>query len=286
MKKYLFTRLFLSVSAVLLVFSSCSELDNLFKKPEAKIVSVNIVRVDFTSISLEVNLEISNPNPVGITLSSYDYNLDAFEKNVLSGRIEEPVSLKANGRSIIPIPIEIEYENLFSLGSAFRTSESIPLDIGLGLEIAFPYLGGVRLELTGGTEIPILRIPAIRAGSLRVDQLTLSGAQISLTMHVDNPNYFPLSINSAEGKLLVSDSEWGNIESEGTIRIPPQTDSDLTLAMRVDFAEIGRSAWNLLAGGKKVDIRFEGDMDLDVDIPSFSGKGIPISTDAKMSILR
>ena len=286
MKKFFLTIQFLSASILLLVFGSCSELDNLFKKPEAQIVSVSITKVDFSSVSFLVNLEITNPNPVGITLSSYDYILDSYEKNLLSGRIEKPVSLKANGISTIPIPIEIEYENILSLGSSFRTSKSIPVNIALGLEIDFPYMGGVRLDLTGDTEIPILMIPSIRAESIQVDELSFSGAQISLSLNIQNPNHFALSINSAEGRLLVSSTEWGNMGTGETVSIPPQTESDLNLTMQVDFAEAGRSAWALLTGGRKADIRFEGDMDIVMDIPSFSGRGIPFSTDAKVSILR
>jgi len=278
--------LLLSMSVFILGFNSCSELDDLFRTPEARIVSVHITRVDFISISLMIDLDISNPNPVGITLNAYDYTLSSSEKNLISGRIEEPVSLKANGISTIPIPIEIEYESILSFGSSFRTAESIPLDISLGLEIEFPYMGGIRLDLTGNTEIPILRIPGVSAESIRVDELTFSGAEISLSMSIHNPNHFTLSVDSAEGSLLVSGTEWGKIETGRTVHIPPQTDSDLTLTMQVDFTEIGRTAWRMLTGEGKADIRFEGEIDLSAEIPSFAGRGIPFSTDAKVSILR
>ncbi len=287
MKKHYIKILLLSIPLfIILTFSSCPELDNLFKIPEARIVSVNITEVDFTSVSLEVNVEITNPNPVGITLNAYDYGLNTFGHTLLSGRIEETVSLRSDGKSIIPIPIEIEYENILSLSSSLKTAKTIPIGIKLGLEIAFPYMGGARLDVTGETEIPILRIPSLTAESIRVDKLTFSGAEISMSVNVQNPNYFPLSINSAEGRLLVSDMEWGEMGTGRAVKILPETDAAITLTMQIDFAEIGRSAWNLLTGGGKADINFEGKMDIDIDILSFSGGGIPFTTDAKVSILR
>jgi hypothetical protein len=54
----------------------------------------------------------------------------------------------------------------------------------------------------------------------------------------------------------------------------------------VDFGEVGRSAWSLLSGTGSADVRLIGDMDIDVDVPGFVGNGIPLETDASVSIVR
>lgn len=275
-----------AVSAVLIT-NACSELQNLYKPPEARIVSIDLVKVNFTSLSLNANLEITNPNPVGISLSAYDYSLRMFDNTLLQGRIEEPVSLKAEGTSVIPIPFEIQYSDIASIGAAFHTGEkSVPVDLDLGLEIAFPYMGGIRLDASGSVDIPILHIPKIEPLSITVDRVSLSGADISLSVNVENPNGYPLTINTAEGRLIISDNEWGNIGIDKEVNIPPMKNAVLKIKLHVSFSELGRSAWSLITGSSKADIRIEGDMDIDMNIPSFAGGGIPWTSSAKVSILR
>ncbi len=276
----------LFIPIFLFTISGCSELDNLLKNPEAKIESIEIINIDFTSLTLQVNVEISNPNPVGITLDAYDYGLSIQGNEWLSGRQEKPVSLKAGGKSIIPIPVEITYQELLSTIESFPGSESVPVGIRMGLEIAFPYMGGIRLEVSGKGDIPILKIPLIQPNSINVDRVTLSGAEITLSFNIVNPNSSALIVNTAEGQVIVSDNEWGSISTNGAVKVPPRSSRNINLKMNIDFAEVGRSAWNLLTGNGHADIRIEGDMDISMDMPGFSSGGIPWNSDAKVSILR
>ncbi len=277
--------LLLSLATAVLI-NSCANLGNMFKNPEAKIISVELIQVDFTSLSLEVMVEISNPNPVGITLSAYDYGLTISEKTLLEGRFEEPISLKENGSTTVPVPIKMTYKDIPSIGAAIQTGKSLPVGIELGLEITFPYMGGLRMDISGSVEIPILRRPVLQPQSIRVERINLSGADILLSIKVENPNEFTLTLDTAEGNLTVSDNEWGRISAESDVSIPPHESSIINLRMQVDFVEAGRSAFALLTGNGNANIRINGTMDIDMDLPEFKGEALPWNSEAKVSILR
>ncbi len=268
------------------IITGCAEFGDLFQSPEARIESVELIRADFSSVSLQVNVEIDNPNSVGITLSAYDYRLAVSGQSVVDGRREDPVSLRADGKSIIPIPADVGFDELAAVGTSMITDDMIPVDIGLGLEITLPYMGTARLDITGGVEIPVLRPPIIRPVSLKVEKVNLTGAELILIMNVENPNGFALTINTAEGRLSVGGREWGVIGTENSAWIPSGETIVMNTRTRVDFAETGRSAWSLLTGSGNTDVRVTGTMDVDMDLPAFDGSGIPWDADAKVSILR
>jgi LEA14-like dessication related protein len=272
--------------SIILGLAGCAGLGDIIKPPEARIASVEIVRVDFTSVSLRLNVEIDNPNPVGLTLSAYDWNLDVSEKRVLEGRVEEGISLRANGVSTLPIPLDIRFDNLAAAGVSLRGTDSLLLGMQLGLEVALPYMGSVRLDVGAKTEIPVLKPPVVRPERIRVDRISLSGADITLTANVKNPNSRMLTVQTLEGRLIVGGREWGLIGLGGDASLPPGDERTISLRASVDFGEVGRSAWSLLSGTGSADVRLIGDMDIDVDVPGFVGNGIPLETDASVSIVR
>lgn len=272
--------------SLILGLAGCAGLGDIIKPPEARIVSVDIVRVDFTSASLRVNVEIDNPNPVGLTLSAYDWGLDVSEERVLEGRVEELISLDANGVSTLPIPLDIRFDSLAAAGVSLRGTDSLPLGMQLGMEVALPYMGSVRLDVGAKTEVPLLKPPVIRPARIRVDRLSLSGADITLTANVKNPNSRALTIQTLEGRLSVGGREWGLVGLEGEASLPAGGERAITFRASVDFGEVGRSAWSLLTGTGSTEVSLIGDMDIDIGVPGFVGKGIPLETDASVSIVR
>ncbi len=247
---------------------------------------MELVGADFTSVSLLVHVEIENPNSIGITLSAYDYRLGAAGQTIVDGRRSEPLSLKAEGKSVVPIPINVGFKELVAVGTSLITDDVLPVDLGLGLEITLPYMGTVRLDISGGTDIPILRPPIIRPASIRVAQISLTGAEIILMMNVENPNRFDVTINTAEGRLFVGGREWGAIGVQSGAWIPKGNKINMELKAVVDFSEAGRTAWSLLTGSGDAEVEVTGTMDIDMDMPGFNGGSIPWDADAKVSIVR
>jgi hypothetical protein len=157
------------------------------------------------------------------------------------------ISLRANGVSTLPIPLDIRFDNLAAAGVSLRGTDSLLLGMQLGLEVALPYMGSVRLDVGAKTEIPVLKPPVVRPERIRVDRISLSGADITLTANVKNPNSRMLTVQTLEGRLIVGGREWGLIGLGGDASLPPGDERTISLRASVDFGEVGRSAWSLLS---------------------------------------
>jgi hypothetical protein len=105
-------------------------------------------------------------------------------------------------------------------------------------------------------------------------------------MNVQNPNGYALAVKTAEGLISVAGREWGRIDLDDSGWVAAGNSAPLTARMRLDFAEAGRSAWSLLTGSAQADVRVDGTMDVDMDLPAFSGGGVKWDADAKVSIIR
>lgn len=274
------------MAAALLLLAGCAGMEDLVQKPTARIDSVAIAKLNFEQAELLVNVEIDNPNPLGFSLSAYDYGIDAWDSTVASGRQEKGMTLQPAGSSLVPIPVTIQFTDILNLGQSALHAESVPLGIKLGLEIAVPYMPVFRLDLKSKTELPVPRPPRILPKSIKVKNISLTGADIAMNFDVSNPNTFALDINSLSGLLEVSGNEWGEIGISRPVYLADKGKQNIEAGMHLDFISLGRSAWQLLSGSGKADVKMTGNMDVDMNIPGFQGQGIPWNAGADISIVR
>ena len=286
MKHPMKTAFFALAAAAILSLASCGVLGDIVAKPTARVDSVEITGVDFSGVELTVNVEIDNPNPAGLTLDAYDYCLKVEGEDVVKGRREDRVSMKANGKSILPIPIEIRFDELTAVGASLLDDDIVPVAAVLGLEIAVPYIGSVRLDVSGSADIPVVRPPALLPLGIRVESIGLSGATITVLTDMRNPNAYGLAVRDLEGELTVAGNRWGRVDAGGAIDVAPRGREQVAFRAVLDFGEIGRSAWNLLTGSANLDVSLAGNMDVDLDLPEFEHGGFAWDADASVSIIR
>lgn len=275
-----------AASATLLALTSCEVLGDIVSNPTAQVDSIEITGVSINGVEVTLNVEIDNPNPVGLTLDAYDYGLIVEEKDIVTGRREDSVALKANGKSILPIPIELNFDDLATVGSTLLNDDTVPVGAELGLEVAIPYIGTVRLDVSGTVEVPIIKPPTLLPSGIRVDSIGLNGATIIVLADIKNTNGYGMVISNLIGELTVAGNTWGGIETNETIDVSAHGRESIAFSINLDFGEIGRSAWNLLRGNTKLDVSMTGDMDVDLDIPSFEPGGFEWDADASVSLIR
>ena len=81
--------------AVVLAFvllSGCESLRDAaegMRKPQLRIASTELQALSFSGVTLVFNVEIRNPNPIGISLAGFDYQLQIEEDPFVSGEVED-----------------------------------------------------------------------------------------------------------------------------------------------------------------------------------------------------
>lgn len=91
--------------------SNCSTLQALIQPPKIEIKSVNIANVGLKGVDINVNLECLNPNTTSLTIDSFKYNFSIGPDSLFSGLFNTPVNLKAGEKTIVTIPVKLNYEN-------------------------------------------------------------------------------------------------------------------------------------------------------------------------------
>ena len=70
-----------------------------------------------SSIDIDFNLEVDNPNRVGLRLDQLDFNLFINDSRVLDSMSQQDIRIPANGRGDVHLRTRIGYQNIRSMWS-------------------------------------------------------------------------------------------------------------------------------------------------------------------------
>ena len=145
--------------AVMSVLSSCETVQMFIQKPEVSVKSVTTAALSFQEITLDLDLLIENPNPVGISLSSFDYDFLVEEQGLVKGSAGEGLDIAALGSSVVTVPVTINFKELYSAVSSMSGQDESEYRIDTGFNFMLPVLGEQRIELSMRVPFPISACP-------------------------------------------------------------------------------------------------------------------------------
>ncbi len=112
------------VSGIALLLSGCSAVQSALQIENPRYSIRNIhPRIDIalplsaSSIDIDFNIEVDNPNRVGLRLDQIDFNLFINNSRVLDSISQQNINIPANGRGDVQLRTRIGYENIRSLWS-------------------------------------------------------------------------------------------------------------------------------------------------------------------------
>jgi LEA14-like dessication related protein len=256
------------------------------RKPQARVLRVEIEDLTFEAAALRADVEITNPNPVGIELAGYDYELAVEGRPLLAGAVEQKTALVAGGQSVIVVPVAVSFANLFSAVETAAGQEELAYRLSAGLSFDLPVLGRVRVPVATEGRLPVVRPPAVRVVSLRVPTLTLSGATLVLGLELENRNGFGLEVEGLQYSFSANGQAWASGSLMRPLAVGPRGSARLELEMRLGFASLGRSVYQLLASGGPIGYELEGALDIGTSLDLLPRASLPLELSGEIRLMR
>ncbi|MBC7743049.1 MAG: LEA type 2 family protein [Bdellovibrionaceae bacterium] len=122
---------------------------SVMKDPQVNITNVDVADVTAKDITLNLKLNIINPNGIPINLKKVNYALQMSGKKIAEGVLNQGVNVPAKGQADVVVPVKFKFNTLDSLVSGL-----------LKKTISKDY------ELTGTADLGIISIPFTKKGEL------------------------------------------------------------------------------------------------------------------------
>lgn len=282
-------RIMLAGLAALLLLTGCESLRRIglsIERPTATVAAVSISRLDFREAELAAEILVDNPNAVGVTLTGFSYRLEVEGVEFLSGIQTRGISIPAFGERSFEFPVTIGFRNLVDTVGAVgdRDEASYTIDVDLSFEL--PVLGEVTVPVRREGTFPIVRPPAVRVADLVLDSLTISGARLSLSVEVENPNGFAFALDSLSYSFAVNERIWFDGATDRRRTIAAHASEDVTASFTLSFTEFGRTVRDLLLGGDALDYSFSAEARVDPDIDLIPTVTLPFTRSGRIDLRR
>lgn len=105
--------------------AGCSRLANRFAEPDVTFKGVTIKGLGMTGGSLDVLLQVRNPNSFALDASRFTYKLFVDTLEVGSGATDQRLRVAANDSAVVPLPVDFKWTGLGQAGRELFNTGSV-----------------------------------------------------------------------------------------------------------------------------------------------------------------
>jgi LEA14-like dessication related protein len=149
-----------AILSAVLTLTCCASLGGYahLVEPEVDVTDVKVLGTTLTGADLLFQFEVDNPNAVALVLQGIGYRVRLNDEPLLDGRRDEEMTIAANGRSVIELPVTLRFEDVYRIIRSFEGREKPDYALDADFRFDVPILGAVTVPVTKRGEIPLDRL--------------------------------------------------------------------------------------------------------------------------------
>ena len=266
------------------VFMGLAAPNSLEKDIRVSLEEKQIQDLSLAGLSLVFYVKITNSARSPYYLSGYNYRfvVNQIDYVRLETLLENKIKIDPLSDTLLSFPLKITYSHLF------QAVEGIELE-----DKAASYLAGTmrfsdgrkekgKLPFAFSGEFPLFKKPETGLLSLRVNDMTIGGADLSLEVQFANRNGFELFVDSISYSLQLGEKKIGEGKINGDKNINSRGEKVFSLPLLLNFFEVGKDVYDILHQ-PSVPCHFSGEL----KVRTIWGKlDIPFEKRERVSIAR
>jgi LEA14-like dessication related protein len=236
---------------------ACATIRQAIQEPTVSFRDLTPQRLSLVEGDFLFNFDVHNPNALGLKLSRMIYSLKVNQVEVAKSTRDTQLDLPAKGTALMSLPVSIRYWDLFQNATDFMAAKRIGYELSGSAKVG-PFT--IPYRKSGTLDLPLL--PAISVDSIHIDSLSLSGAALSLTLRIKNPNGFDVKLRGLTYAFTLQGRELAQGSAQGSAPVAKKGETQLNLNLDLNFSELGRSVTAILKG-ESSPYQLSGEMLLD-----------------------
>lgn len=273
-----FVLFLLTICAAGPAFYSCATLDQMIQKPTAKFAGMNLQNADLLQSTAVFNFNVNNPNPINIRAGRVTYDLKLNGRNFVAGELDQGITLAAGSTSKLSVPVTMQYLDFYQSITQLWRAKGADYALTGGFNVG-PFT--IPFQAHGKFDLP--KMPKFSLEAIQVDRFSLFGARLNCRLKMDNPNAFNLLFKRLDYDLKLGGTSFAKASALPQAPIEKNSNSVVNFGFDVSFAQLGRSAYQLLQGAN-ADYKLDGGMIFDA--PTGGERKIPFHLTGRVPFTR
>jgi len=227
-----------------------------FLLPRIEFAQTEIISLTAEKAEMISTILIKNQVPLTFRADSLHYKIFIDNVEVMRDTYKKSIVLNGNDSSLISFPVTVFNNDLISVlkrnekekndSVEYRLEASLYTDLGIRKKV------NINIK----KKLPLVYIPEVSIEHIKVDSLNFSRAVITLVTQVKNKNIFSIKVKNVSYEFAVEGNEWVKGVMPGLTSIEKQGVSELHVPVRISLKETGKTLFDILKRGDKVNYKF------------------------------
>lgn len=224
-----------------LLMNGCALLKGMAKQPTVSFDSMTFHNITILEATPVFKVKVTNPNPIGATISHVSYNLKVNNKSIFQTATNEDIRIRANGFDFVKLPVNFRYLDVYESIQTFLQANQMDYEL-TGNVIVGPF--NIPYKLKGNMEVP--KPPEVSLKKVEISHMNFTGANLNVILNMKNGNKFSLRINGLSYSIKISDHECASGTAREIEALNKETYTTLNIPTRIDFLKLGRAFYHLM----------------------------------------
>ncbi len=207
--------------------------------PELSLDSFLPEQLDAVGVTLTLQGEVRNPNPVDLSISRYRYAVELEGRIVASGQTAGRLALPRGASAPVRIPVRLQWVEVPGFLGLLVARESVPLRVTGSASVPTPR-GVLELPYAVEGAVVLPKLPAVALRDAAVRESSVFQTVVELHVQVQNPNAFALPTGRLAYDLSVAGVPVAQAASYSLGTVPPG--GSATVVIPVRFSTLGAAA--------------------------------------------
>jgi len=243
-------------------------------QPRAAVTCMRIARVDLARMTVAFALAVHNPYTVPLRITAVEYTLDVGTARVAQARHAAAFVARPQGAAAITVNVPVAFVDLYDAVGGPRSAARCACRFAATVSCAAGARAPVHLFAEYRGTLPVIAAPVIALKSMRVNSINREGANLIVTLNVNNPNPFEIAVNRLTYDLAMNDSPWARGAVPARVQLPPQRSSLVHVPVTLALATF-RELPVLLARNEPSRYRLHGYIDAQTSLPELRTLALP-----------
>lgn len=273
------------MTALLISCSALNELANI-QKPKLSIDDVSVTRLSLSDIELTFDVQVENPNPMAVTFNDYAYDFKLNEQTFVSGNQSSQTEVAASSSSIIKVPVQFGYRELFNTFQSLRERDETNYSLLINTWVQVPILGRLELPLRKDGTFPVVKVPKISLENLSLKSLSLTKADLVVDLNIQNPNGFDLNVSDLDYQLDLNGVSPISGTIDRSLELTQNSASTIQLPVSLNLLDLGSAVRDILINRENISFSFSGSSTVGSSLPIFEPSSFNFEREGTLNILR
>jgi len=215
----------------------------------ARVRRSGITNASFDGLTLQFAFEFDNASPVRLKVAEIDYWLKVEGGAVARGEAGRGLVIEPKAAASANASCGVKFDELRKGAPALVAERQAAYSLQ-AIATVVPEQGEpLRFAMRAKGVFPILRVPGIELASLRLGEMSVRAARVSLALRVTNPNVFSTTVKQLQFSVELNGQRVGSIDLTPNTSIARGKATELTVPLALDFRRLGASLHSAMAKG-------------------------------------